>query len=104
VQSDLGGRRGFVAEGQIQLDGQAGPPPDDPESEAAGVQIDRGVPGAGGAHAPAAAAPSQALRVDPRLALSGLKKLDRLQDQPTTLLHNLLKQDARHDDVERPPW
>lgn len=104
MQSDLGGRRGFLAEGQIQLDGQAGPPPDDPESEAAGVQIDRGVPGAGGAHAPAAAAPSQALRVDPRLALSGLKKLDRLQDQPTTLLHNLLKQDARHDDVERPPW
>jgi len=104
MQSDLGGRRGFLAEGRIQLDGQVGPTPDDPESEAAGVQIDRGVPGAGGAHAPAAAAPKQPLRVDPRLALSGLKKLDRLQDQPTTLLHNLLKQDARHDDAERPPW
>jgi Ca-activated chloride channel family protein len=104
MQSDLGGRRGFLAEGRIQLDGQAGPSPDDPESEAAGVQIDRGVPSAGGAHAPTAAAPRRPLRVDPRLALSGLKKLDRLQDQPTTLLHNLLKQDARHDDAERPPW
>ena len=103
MQSDLGGRRGLLAEGRIQLDGQAGPTPDDPESEAAGVQIDRGVPGAGGAHAPAAAAPRRALRVDP-LALSGLESSDRLQDQPTTLLHNLLKQDARHDDAERPPW
>ncbi|PKO73750.1 MAG: hypothetical protein CVU23_01090 [Betaproteobacteria bacterium HGW-Betaproteobacteria-17] len=103
-QSDLGGRRGVLAEGRIQLDGQAGPPSDDPESAATGVQIDRAAPGAGGAHAPAAAAPSQALRVDPRLARSGLKKLDRLHDQPTTLLHNLLKQDARHDDAERPPW
>jgi Ca-activated chloride channel family protein len=104
MQSDLGGRRGFLAEGRIQLDGQAGPTPDDPESEAAGVQIDRGVPSADGARAPAASASRQALRVDPRLSLSGLKKLDRLHDQPTTLLHNLMKQDARHDDAERPPW
>jgi len=42
--------------------------------------------------------------VDPQLAASGLKKLERLQDRPTTLLQNLLKQDARHDDTERPPW
>ena len=42
--------------------------------------------------------------VDPQLAASGLKKLERLQDRPTTLLQNLLKQDVRHDDVERPPW
>lgn len=104
MQSDLGGRRGLLAEGRIQLDGQAGPTPEDPESAAAGVQIDRGVPSAGGALAPAASASRQALRVDPQLALSGLKKLDRLQDRPTTLLHNLLKQDARHDDAERPPW
>ncbi len=104
MQSDLGGRRGFLAEGRIQLDGQAGPPPDDPESEAPGVQIDRGAPGAGGTHAPGAPVSPRALRVDPRLAQSGLKKLDRLQDQPTALLHNLLKQDARHDDAERPPW
>lgn len=104
MQSDLGGRRGFLAEGRIQPDGQTGPTPDDPESEAAGVQIDRGASGASGAHAPGASAPRQALRVDPRLTLSGLKKLDRLQDHPSALLHNLLKQDARHDDAERPPW
>lgn len=104
MQSDLGGRRGFLAEGRIQLDGQTGPTPEDPESAPPGVQIDRGTPDASGAHAPGAPAPRQALRVDSRLALSGLKKLERLQDHPTTLLHNLLKQDARHDDSVRPPW
>jgi len=104
MQSDLGGRRGFLAEGRIQLDAQTGTTPEDPEFEASGMQRDRASPDAGGVHAPGAAAPRQPLRVDLRLALSGLKKLERLQDQPTTLLHNLLKQDARHDDAERPPW
>jgi Ca-activated chloride channel family protein len=104
MQSDLGGRRGFLAEGRIQTDSQTSTTPEDPESEPPGVQIDRGAPGASGTHAPGASAPRQAPTVDSRLALSGLKKLERLQDQPTTLLQNLLKQDARHDDAERPPW
>lgn len=104
MQSDLGGRRGFLAEGRVQLDAQTGSTPEDPASASSGMQIERGTPGAGGAHVPGALAPHQAPRVDPRLALSGLKKLERLQDQPATLLHNLLKQDARHDDAERPPW
>ncbi|MHB1213419.1 MAG: VWA domain-containing protein [Thiobacillus sp.] len=104
MQSDLGGRRGFLAEGRIQLDSQTGPPPEDPESTPPGIQIDRGTPGAGGAHASGTPAAPPALRVDPRLARSGLKKLERLQDHPATLLVNVLKQDARHDDAARPPW
>jgi Ca-activated chloride channel homolog len=106
MQSDLGGRRGFLAEGNIQLDGQTGRTPDDPEFAASGVQIERDATAAAGAQAAGAGATAErrAATVDPQLAASGLKKLDRLQDRPTTLLQNLLKQDARHDDAERPPW
>ena len=101
--SDLGGRRGFIAEGRIQLDGVTGGMPDEPESEAAGVQLERDAQ-AGGAHRPGTAGPRRQVTADPRLALSGLKKLERLEDRPTPMLQNLLKQDARHDDRERPPW
>jgi len=106
MQSDLGGRRGFLAEGNIQLDGQSGRTPDDPEFEASGMQIERDVTAAAGAQAAgvAKAEGRKSATVDPQLAASGLKKLERLQDRPTTLLQNLLKQDARHDDAERPPW
>lgn len=103
MQSDLGGRRGFLAEGRIQLDGQSGPTPDDPESEAAGMQVERNAQAAGAAHQQGAA-PRPRVTVDPRLALSGLKKLERLEDRPVPMLKNLLQQDARHDDAERPPW
>ena len=104
MQSDLGGRRGFLAEGRIQLDGQGGQTPDDPESESAGVQVDRNAQAAGTAHQQGDGASRSRVAVDPRLALSGLKKLDRLEDRPQPMLKNLLQQDARHDDAERPPW
>ena len=106
MQSDLGGRRGFLAEGNIQLDGQSGRTPDDPEFAASAMQIERDAPAAAGARAAGtgATAERRAPTVDPQLAASGLRKLERLQDRPTTLLQNLLKQDARHDDAERPPW
>lgn len=104
MQSDLGGRRGFLAEGRIQLDGQRGSTPDDPESAAAGMQVERDAQAAGAAQQQGAGAPRPRVTVDPRLALSGLKKLERLEDRPQPMLKNLLRQDARHDDAERPPW
>jgi Ca-activated chloride channel family protein len=104
MQSDLGGRRGFLAEGRVQPDGQAGPAPDEPESAADGMQVDRGGQAAGAAHRQGAAATRAGATLDPRLALSGLKKLERLEDRPASLLKNLLRQDARHDEAERPPW
>lgn len=104
MQSDLGGRRGFLAEGRIQLDGQPANLPDEPEPAPPGVQLDRRAPGTTGTRAPGVTASNQALTVDPRLAQSGLKKLERLEDHPATMLKNLLKQDARHDATERPPW
>ncbi|HSQ72639.1 MAG TPA: VWA domain-containing protein, partial [Rubrivivax sp.] len=50
MQSDLGGRRGFLAEGRIQLDGQSGLTPEDPEFEASGLQVDRNTQAADAAH------------------------------------------------------
>jgi Ca-activated chloride channel homolog len=106
MQSDLGGRRGFLAEGNIQLDGQSGRTPDDPEFEASGMQVERDVTPVAGAQAAGVAKADgrKSATVGLQLAASGLKKLERLQDRPTMLLQNLLKQDARHDDAERPPW
>ena len=104
MQSDLGGRRGFLAEGRIQLDGQPANLPDEPEPAPLGVQLERGAPGTTGTRAQGVPASNQALTVDPRLAQSGLKKLERLEDRPTAMLKNLLKQDARHDDTVRSPW
>lgn len=104
MRSDLGGRRGFLAEGRIQLDGQAGRTPDDPDSEPAGMQVERNAQAVDAARLQAAAVPRSRATVDPRLALSGLKKLERLEDRPAAMLKNLLQQDARHDDAERPPW
>jgi Ca-activated chloride channel family protein len=104
MQSDLGGRRGFLAEGRIQLDGQSGPTPEDPEFEASGVQVERNAQAAGAEHRQGAGTPRPRVMLDPRLALSGLKKLERLEDRPLPMLKNLLKQDARHDDAERAPW
>lgn len=104
MQSDLGGRRGFLAGGRVQMDGQNGRAPDDPDSDPSGVKVGRIAPLVGAASQRGEAAPRSRMAVDPRLAVSGLKKLERLEDRPATMQKNLLKQDARHDDTERPPW
>lgn len=104
MRSDLGGRRGFLAEGRIQPDGQPANLPDEPESGPAGVRLDRNPAAANGTRMGEAPTARPAPTVDSRLALSGLAKLERLDDRPAAMLKNLLKQDARHDDTERPPW
>lgn len=101
--SDLRGRRGYLAEGMVALDRES-KALQDPESDAPGMQLDRAAPGDGGAVAADLPQPRARARFDPQLAASGLKKLDGLEDRPATLLKNLLKQDARHDDTPRPPW
>ena len=104
MRSDLGGRRGFLAEGRIQPDGQPANLPDEPESGPAGVRLERNPAAANGTRMGEAPTARPAPTVDSRLALSGLAKLERLDDRPAAMLKNLLKQDARHDDTERPPW
>jgi Ca-activated chloride channel family protein len=104
MQSDLGGRRGFLAEGRTQTDNPSGGTPDDPESVVPGMQIERGKAGGEGARAATQTETQAGVGVDIRLAPSGLKKMERLQDRPQTMLRNLLKQDARGTAGERPPW
>jgi Ca-activated chloride channel family protein len=104
MRSDLRGRRGMLAEGQIQLDGEPGWLREDTESDPLGMQIERQPQNAVEARTKGMTDKHQPVSVNARLAVSGLKKLDRLEDHPQTLLRNLLKQDARHDDAERSPW
>ncbi|MBT9589963.1 MAG: VWA domain-containing protein [Thiobacillus sp.] len=104
MQSDLRGRRGMLAEGQIPLDGEPGWRREDTQSDPIGVQVDRQSQAAAGARAPTGMGARQTVTVDSRLAVSGLKKLDRLEDRPDAMLKNMLKQDARHDSAVRAPW
>jgi Ca-activated chloride channel family protein len=104
IETDLGGRRGFLAEGRIQADSQTGAPPEDPDFDDAGMQRDGGPQAAAGARAPGAASARQPIQVDARLAQSGQKKLPRVQDRSGPLLRELLKQDARRDDAARQRW
>lgn len=104
MQSDLRARHGFLAEGHIQTDNGNGRMPDEPDSAAPGMQVERGQVQGTGARAAASAGSPAAIGVDSRLAPSGLKKLARLQDRPQTMLRNLLKQDAGGAAGERPAW
>jgi len=104
MQSDLRARRGRLAEGQIQVDGELGWRKEDTQSDPLGVQVDRQSLAVTDARAQTGVGSRQAISVNSRLAVSGLKKLDRLEDRPEAMLKNLLKQDARQDSVERSPW
>lgn len=103
MQSDLRGRRGMLAEGQIQLDGE-GWRKEDTQSDSIGVQVDRRSQTAADARASSSVGSKQTVTFNSNLAVSGLNKLDRLADRPDAMLKNLLKQDARHDSTERAPW
>ena len=104
MQSDLRGRRGMLAEGQIPLDGEPGWRKEDTQSDPLGVQVERQSQTATGARGQMGKETRLPITVNPQLSVSGLKKLDRLEDRPDAMLKNLLKQDARHDDTERSPW
>jgi Ca-activated chloride channel family protein len=104
MKSDLRGRRGMLAEGLISLDGDPGWRREDAESDAPGVQIERQPQSAAGARREDASNARRQAGINARLASSGLRKLDQLEDRPAAMLKNLMKQDARHDDTERPPW
>ena len=91
MQSDLRGRRGMLAEGQIPFDGEPGWRREDTQSDPIGVQIGRQSQAAGDARVSASTQAQQAVTVNSRLAVSGLKKLDRLEDRPAAMLKNLLK-------------
>lgn len=104
IRTDLRGRRGTLAEGEANVDWDkelAMPefePPEDrvlaEQGEAAGARLQ-------GQQSLGTAAPLDARRLQ-----SGLRKLERLEERPRTLLKGLLKQDGSHaaQDLELSPW
>ena len=68
------------------------------------IQVERGKANEGDARAATQTESQARIGVDTRLAPSGLKKIERLQDRPQTMLRNLLKQDASGTAGDRPAW
>ena len=111
MQSDLRGRRGFIAEGLVSVDGAVPRELDEswrlldtPQGPRAGAGPDatgaRQVAGADTAGTPSVA-------LNPQRLQSGLVKLDRLEDRKRQLLQGLLKQDrvpAASSAAEAAPW
>jgi Ca-activated chloride channel homolog len=104
MQSDLGGRRGFLAEGRIQTDHVTGRMPDDRDDVPPGMQVERSQVKGTGERAATLTGSRTGIDVDSQLVASGLKKMERLQDHPQTMLQNLLKQDASGKAGERVAW
>ena len=104
VQSDLGARRGMLVEGFVPLDAEPQWRPDDTTTERPGVEVDRRGGVTSGERIARDTASRARVTIAPALASSALRKLDRLRDRPETMLGNMMKQDARPDPAERPPW
>jgi Ca-activated chloride channel family protein len=103
-KTDLRGRRGSLAEGEANVDWhkELAMPEFEPGEDT--TLVDEG--GAAGARLQGQAAASGAAALDARRLQSGLRKLERLQERPRTLLKGLLKQDRSGpaQDVELAPW
>lgn len=102
MKSDLRGRRGFLAEGQVSIDGAV-----DAQDESLDLpELPQGPRSAGAADAAGARLSPQAdaagmpsVQLDPQRLQSGLVKLERLEERQRDLLRGLLKQDR----VPAPP-
>lgn len=104
IKTDLRGRRGMLAEGEANVDWDkelAMPEFEPPEDTLLAEQGD-----AAGARLQGAQATGAAVSLDARRLQSGLRKLERLEERPRTMLKGLLKQDSSHtaQDMELAPW
>ncbi len=104
IKTDLRGRRGMLAEGEANVDWDkelAMPEFEPPKDTLLAEQGD-----AAGARLQGAQTTGAAVSLDARRLQSGLRKLERLEERPRTLLKGLLKQDSSHtaQDMELAPW
>lgn len=106
MDSDLRGRRGSLAQGQINLDWNRESAVQEFEPDPESPLIDRDGQAAAGARLNGAAAQARRVELDARRLESGLGKLPLLQDQPKAMLQGLLKQDrpAMGTPPELSPW
>lgn len=105
ARGDLRGRRGSMAQGEVNLDWdkELAMPEFEPGEDA--TLVERGG-GAAGARLEGSAAAGRVLSLDARHLQSGLRKLERLEERPRTLLKGLLKQDRANavQEMELAPW
>lgn len=105
MKSDLRGRRGSIAEGEVNVDWdkELAMPEFEPGEDSTLVEKDSA---AAGARLEGGAAAGRAVSLDARRLQSGLRKLERLEERPRTLLKGLLKQDRANaaQDMELAPW
>lgn len=104
IRTDLRGRRGTLAEGEANVDwGKelAMPEFEPPEDRVLAEQGE-----AAGARLQGAQTRDASVPLDARRLQSGLRKLERLEERPRTLLKGLLKQESSHaaQDLELLPW
>lgn len=98
MKSDLRGRAGFLAEGQVNTDATLGAQDESISLPSLSQNPQgKGLTQAQGARLTpqATANPSAVAALDPQRLPSGLVKMARLQEQPRTLLRGMLKQDRR---------
>lgn len=104
-RGDLRGRRGSMAEGEVNLDWdkELAMPESEPGEDV--TLAERGA-GAAGARLDGESVASRSLAPDARRLQSGLRKLEHLEERPRTLLKGLLKQDraSAAQDMELAPW
>jgi Ca-activated chloride channel family protein len=104
IKTDLYGRRGSIAEGKANVDWDkelAMPEFEPPEGTLLAEQGD-----AAGTRLQGALPAGASASLDARRLQSGLRKLERLEERPRTLLKGMLKQDSTHTarDLGLAPW
>lgn len=105
IKTDLRGRRGSIAEGEVNVDWdkELAMPEDAPVE--GGTLVEEGGDVAGARQQGTAIAARQ-FSLDARRLQSGLRKLERLEERPRTLLKGVLKQDraGEAEALELAPW
>ena len=103
-KSDLRGRRGMIAEGQVNLDWDQERAVKEFEPVPFGPQVNRNPRAALGAQGRGDAGGPSRAELDEQGVQSGLKKIELLSDRSSLLLKNLIRQDAGSTSAELPPW
>ncbi|MEW6133323.1 MAG: VWA domain-containing protein [Pseudomonadota bacterium] len=103
-KTDLRGRRGSIAEGEASSDWDTELAMPEFEAPEDSVLAEQGE--AAGARLQGARTAGTSVSLDARRLQSGLRKLERLQEHPRTLLKGMLKQDSSGaaQEMELAPW
>ncbi len=104
IKTDLRGRRGSIAEGEVNVDWDKELAMPESESSEQAVLVEEAKAAVGAKHA--GGTTERFFSPDSRHLQSGLLKLERLQERPRAMLKGLLKQDRAGETqvLELQPW